>query len=526
MKKIQQIILVMLFLTYASLSFAQEAQGAQKDGDLLEKISKDLQYGVDAVVKDAITTLIELDFTDYTSRVLERIEYSKSNDVIIEGLQYLRHFLLEDGVPFAKKILNDANNWSVRTIQYVFFYMKDIHEKLSEEDKSEILASIEKILITENIGMVLASLELLPLIYTELDIPYQKEIEENVLFKEDIVQYSDSILLQDEIQEAAEGTGDIVVPVQKFSSVLRSRYDAGTVQIIREKLIETLAKIQAYTSLDFILKVAKNDALSASLRIVALRSLAYYEMYPSETIKKEILDLLELLRSDTQTKIRQSVCSFVQNIKQTNFFADQVALKNWLLEGLRDSEEEVRQACIEAAAAQIDSNPALFDSLEFFVYIINDDPSKEVRKLALEKYVSLSSTDEGRVYLLQRLSEIQNLTTDNRTVLTLAFREKDRIDTISVLAKLIEKYKEKDISFLLRSIAELAAGYKDASLASLAETLITSKDSEVVYHALNIIAKNRLYELSGYVLGISRDKSKSAKTRLHARRIVELLRKR
>lgn len=500
-----------LILTVPMLDAEEPVEEEALEG--IEHIGKVLKYGIDSSVKEAIASLKDLNTTRYSQEILDRLRASKNDEVIIEGLQYFRHFKLNDALDFAIETMGNHADNPVKVSQYCIYYIDDFHEELTEENRTVLIRHINSIIEAENIGAVLPALKLIPQLYTEKDVPYTEPTELPEFEREEI---SSSILLEDEVSSKTQGRQRL------YSATLKEYYDLTNVQIIKGDILTTLGKIQAFAMLDDILAIAENDVELLSLRIEAIKALGFYEEYPSETIRNRIVALFENLRFDEQAQMRAAVFEAIKNTKRHGIY-DDVAIDGWLLSGLRDVDEKVRIEALGAVNAQLEHRPDLFSSLDFFPYMIENDPSTKVRETALANYVALQDSTEGKAYLNEKLLHIRSVTAESITLLKLAAKKMDELATVDSLLVIAERFVEHKMSYLLRILAETVAKYKNKSATRLAELLIASPDSEVIYHALTLIAKNRIVTLYNYVAGITKDRTKSLKTRQQGKRVLGLL---
>ena len=492
-----------------------ENNNEQTEG--LEAIKKTLEYGVDSVITEAISTLKQLNTTQFTDEILHRITKSRNDEVRMAGLNYFRYFKSDKAIPFVFTIIANYAEESNHIIQRAIFYIKDFYKTLDTSQKEEILSYIDEIIETDNVGNISAALELVPLLYSEEEVPYNPkvvlEVNEVKVTEE---QFDNTIILTEDTNITKTSSP------QLYSQTLKKYYDNTTSQANKEVILQVLGKIQAYNMIDTLIEIAENDGETSSLRVAALKSLGEFKQYPNKEIEEKIINLFDILRSSEQVAIRQAVFSSFANMKESHLYAN-VDFETWILNGIQDNESKVRIETLKAVNNILDADPNIIKNLDFFPFIIEHDPNPDVQAEALVLYVDLEKRNEGKEYLLTQIKGIRNINAKNKNILNLSFKKMDELNTIEPIIQLSAKFINKKFSYLLQIISEIASQYTNDLLIDLAKIFIKSDDSQVVYNTLNIIARNRMYSFLSYVKVLSRDRTKSSKVRVRASQVLDLL---
>ena len=470
-----------------------------------------LLYGVDSSVIDIIKRIDNLQLKDFEDDIFVRIQETNNSELIVAGISYFRTAEYKKALDFTLNMLENYEDYSARAVQYAAFYIQDNVDILSKAHIEKLKEDILAIIDSDNPSISLAVLELLPHFYSEKDIIYQSNIED----EEDSLDTSD-----DEKKDDIQNT--------LYSVLLKQRYEESNVATIKDQIVVTLGHIEAASELEFLISLAESTTIESSRRSSALESVAGFSAIPIELqIKRK--DVYDSMRAFEAPKMRSAVLKALAITLEHTYDKDYVL---WLKNGLRDNNITVRKDALTAfftifeegyTLEGVDSDRILLEGIQ---YMSKHDPEDDIKKQAV-KVLGVYPNGKGIEYILEEVKKIEYATKLNKALIDSSIKKFGSQGGYSALVALIKKNDNiKKNTSLIEYIAESLhrAKLEDSSgITEIVDLLISHPESSVVLACLTTIGAYKLTKYTKNLVILSQDITKSAEVRNKAEQVITLL---
>lgn len=510
----------------------------ENEKSIRSEYSDTLEYGIDSSVIETIKTLEDLHIQGFEKQVLQRMEESKNEELITEGIAYMRALSYEDKamIDFSLSLIEAYDDQSRKAVQFATFYIGEHSDLLTENDIDFLQTIILDIIDTDIPSIALAVLELLPSIYSESDIAYisqdpdmtkdSAENQKNETSAPDIPKNEDSMGEGEESSSKTDMDTQISssekmkqsLSSNLYSTQLKTKYDEINTPIIQNQIISVLGEIKAYNQIDFILEIAEDDNVSNSNKGVAIKALTNFDAVSSDIYEK-IDALLKVERHNKVPEIRVSIIEALETIA-INTKNETYVL--WIKEGLRDQEQNVRKQSLDSLSniyeqdSSIASQDIVFSAVK---YMVTNDPESSVKKAAMR---TISLLDGGVAYLISQIDAVRYSSPDTKGLIDIGvgdIAEKGGVKAIEALAK---RSIEKKNDSLLEYIAGAMAKQSKDNFTVLVGILLRYTNNSVLLSCLTTIGRNNISAYNTQLVALSTDITQSSGIRNKAKEVLSL----
>lgn len=521
------IIGLLLLLPSLALLYAQETK--LQDDDPNERYAATLQYGIDSSVVDVIKTLRELTIAGYEETVLNRIENTKSEELAVEGIAYLRDVEYKDKkvIEFCLGLISDYEILQRRVVQHAIFYIGDNTDLLSDEDKSYLNNLTLDIVETEIASIALAILELLPKYYSEKDIPYLERDEEDENENKDKKNYKKEMFIEEELDTIVDinGTsdssdsGDFELTYDSLlSTQIKNIYEEISTTIIKNQILLGFGEILAYNQVDFLIEVSENQQEAHTLKTQAIAALAYFEDISDEA--KEKLDILFETEKDNKVpEVRSSILNALEIIALRT---DEEKYINWIREKMRDNEMVVRKQALKSLRNLYDNGKGIStqsETLQAIKYMVSYDPESAIKTEAVK---TLATLEGGELYLVDEIKKIEYISHRTKALIDIGVSDIADQGGIEAIEEVLIASIEKRNNSLIEYIAGAMSKKENKNFERLVRLLLPYRNSTVLMACLTTIGKNNFTSFDAELEAMSKDIGQSSNVRNRAREILKL----